>query len=163
MHEPGRPPAIEAPGIFMGLRPRAILLGVIVDSLATLVASLVLVSTLAARQGVGSDGEISDEALDSLASSPEFLLASLVVGLACTSLGGFVGARRAGSSFARHGGWIGVGSALVALVLSVASGPDASPPPIWFELTSYLLVIPAGVLGGLLAGARARRQPAQGG
>jgi len=158
VHEPGRPPAIEAPGIFAGLRPRAILLGVIVDNLATLVASLVLVSIFAARQGLGQDGEISEEALETLASSPEFLIASLVVGLACTSLGGFVGARRAGSSFARHGGWIGVGSAVVALVLSVSSGPDRSPPPLWFELAGYLLVIPAGVLGGLLAGVRARRQ-----
>jgi len=142
----------------MGLRPRAILLGVIVDSLATLAASFVLMSILAARQGLGPDGDVSEEALDSLASSPEFLLASLVVGLACTSLGGFVGARLAGSSFARHGGWIGVGSAVVALVLSVAAGPDPSPPPLSFELASYLLLIPAGVLGGLLAEVRARRR-----
>ena len=158
MHQPGRPPAIEAPGIFQGLRPRAILLGVIVDILATLLAGLVLVSVFAARQGLGADGEVSDEALDSLTSSPEFLLANLVAGLACTSLGGFVGARRAGSSFARHGGWIGVGSALVALLLSVAAGPDPSPPPLWLELGGYLLVIPAGVLGGLLAAARAARE-----
>ena len=156
MHEPGRPPAIEVPGIFTGLRPRAILLGVVVDNLATLLASLVLVTSFAARQGLGPDGEVSDEALESLASSAEFLLASLVAGLACTSLGGFVGARRAGSSFARHGGWIGVGSAVVALLLSLSSGPNPSPPPLWFELAGYLLVIPAGVLGGLLAGVRAR-------
>lgn len=157
MHEPGRPPTIDAPGIFEGLRPRAILLGVIVDNLATLLSSLVLVSVFAAEQGLATAGEISEEALERLVSSPDFLLASLVVGLACTSLGGFVGARRAGSSFARHGGWIGVGSALVALVLSMSAGPDPTPPPVWFELSGYLLVIPAGVLGGLLAAAFARR------
>jgi len=158
VHEPGRPPAIDAPGIFEGLRPRAILLGVIVDNLATLLASFVLVSVFAARQGLGQDGEISQEALEGLVSSQEFLVASLVVGLTCTCLGGFVGARRAGSSFARHGGWVGVGSAVVALAMSVSAGPDPSPPPVWLELTGYLLVIPAGVLGGLLAGARARRR-----
>jgi hypothetical protein len=158
VHEPGRPPAIEAPGIFEGLRPRAILLGVIVDNLATLLASLVLVSIFAARQGLGQDGEISEEALEALASSPEFLLASLGVGLACTSLGGFVGAKRAGSSFARHGGWVGVGSAVMALVMSLSSGPNPSPPPLWLELAGYLLVIPAGVLGGLLAALYVRRQ-----
>lgn len=157
MHEPDRPPAIEAPGIFEGLRPRAILLGVIVDNLATLLASFVLVAIFAARQGLGQDGDISEEALEAVVSSPEFMLASLVVGLACTGLGGFVGARRAGSSFARHGGWIGIGSAVMGLVLSVSAGPDPSPPPIWFELAGYLLVVPAGVLGGLVAGARARR------
>jgi putative membrane protein (TIGR04086 family) len=157
VNEPQRPPAIEAPGIFEGLRPRAILLGVIVDNLATLLSSLVLVSYFAAQQGLGQDGQISEEALEGIASSQEFLLASLAVGLACTSLGGFVGARRAGSSFARHGGWIGVGSALMALVLSLSSGPAPSPPPLWLELAGYLLVIPAGVLGGLLAAARARR------
>jgi putative membrane protein (TIGR04086 family) len=157
VNEPQRPPAIEAPGIFEGLRPRAILLGVIVDNLATLLSSLVLVSYFAAQQGLGQDGQISEEALEGIASSQEFLLASLAVGLACTSLGGFVGARRAGSSFARHGGWIGVRSALMALVLSLSSGPAPSPPPLWLELAGYLLVIPAGVLGGLLAAARARR------
>jgi putative membrane protein (TIGR04086 family) len=158
VHEPGRPPAIEAPGIFEGLRPRAILLGVIVDNLATLLASLVLVSIFAAEQGLGQDGEISEEALEGLASAPEFLLASLAVGLACTSLGGFVGAKRAGSSFARHGGWVGVGSALMALVMSLSAGPNPSPPPLWLELAGYLLVIPAGVLGGALAALHARRR-----
>jgi hypothetical protein len=158
VHEPGRPPAIEAQGILEGLSPRAILLGVIVDNLATLVASLILVSIFAARAGLGQDGEISEEALGALASSPEYLLASLGVGLACTSLGGFVGARRAGSSCARHGGWVGVGSALMALVMQLSSGPNPSPPPLWLELAGYLLVIPAGVLGGLLAALRARHQ-----
>jgi len=156
MQEPHRPPAIEAPGIFEGLRPRAILLGVIVDNLATLLSSLLLVSYFAARQGLGEDGKISEEALEGLASSPDFLLASLAVGLACTCLGGFVGARRAGSSFARHGGWVGVGSALMAFAISLSSGPAPSPPPLWLELAGYLLVVPAGVLGGLLAGARAK-------
>lgn len=158
MNEPHRPPAIEAPGIFEGLRPRAILLGVIVDNLATLLSSLLLVSYFAAQQGLGQDGQISEEALEGIASSEDFLLASLVVGLACTSLGAYVGARRAGSSYARHGGWIGVGSALMALVISLSSGPAPSPPPLWLELAGYLLVIPAGVLGGLFAAARARRR-----
>jgi hypothetical protein len=45
---------------------------------------------------------------------------------------------------------------VVALLLSLSSGPTPSPPPLWFELVGYLLVIPAGVLGGLLAGVRAR-------
>jgi hypothetical protein len=158
VNEPHRPPAIEAPGIFEGLRPRAILLGVIVDNLATLLSSLLLVSYFAAQQGLGQDGQISEEALEGIASSEDFLLASLVVGLACTSLGAYVGARRAGSSYARHGGWIGVGSALMALVISLSSGPAPSPPPLWLELAGYLLVIPAGVLGGLFAAARARRR-----
>lgn len=159
MLDPDRPPAIEAPGLFDGLRPNAILLGVIVDTIATLVASVVLVSVFAARKGIGRDDELTPELLDTLGSSPEFLLASLVVGLACTSLGGFVGARRAGRAFARHGGWIGVGSALVALALALSSGPVRSPPPLWFELAGYLLVIPAGVVGGLLAGALAASAP----
>ena len=157
MFEPGRPPPIEAPGIFEGLRPRAILIGVVVDHLATLVAGFVLVSIFAAQQGWERGGEIPEDALESLAASPEFLLASLAVGLACTSLGGFVGARRAGSAFARHGGWIGVASALLGLLLQVWSGPSAQPPPLWLEIVGYLLVIPAGVLGGFLAGALARR------
>jgi hypothetical protein len=158
VQEPDRPPPIAAPGIFEGLSPRAILLGVIVDNLATLVATLLLVSILAAREGLGRDGAISEEAYEALASSPEFLLASLALGLACTSLGAFVGARRAGSSFARHGGWIGAGSAVVGLALSLSAEPVRTPPPLWLEAIGYALVIPAGVLGGLLAALAARRR-----
>jgi hypothetical protein len=153
--DPDRPPAIEAPGIFTGLRPAAILLGVVVDHLATLVASVALVSVLAAREPGGAPTE---EALDALAATPAFLLASLVVGLACTALGGFVGARRAGCAFVRHGGWIGIGSALVALA-SVAAGSPGPSPPLWVELAGFALVVPAGILGGWLAGVRASSPP----
>jgi hypothetical protein len=133
-------------------------LGVVVDNLATLLAGLVLLSIFAAREGLGRDGVISEEAYEALTSSPEFLIASLVLGLACTGLGAFVGARRAGSSFARHGGWIGAGSAMVGLALSLSAEPVRTPPPLWLEFIGYVLVIPAGVLGGLLAALAARRR-----
>jgi hypothetical protein len=149
--DPERPPAIGAPGIFTGLRPGAILLGVVVDHLATLLASAALVAALAARE---PGGELSEEALEALAATPEFLVASLVLGLACTALGAFVGARRAGCAFVRHGGWIAIGSALVALA-GIAAGPPGPPPPLWLELAGFLLAVPAGILGGWLAGLRA--------
>ena len=47
MSEPTRPPAIEPTGIFDGLRPGAILVGVVIDNLATLVAGSLLISLFA--------------------------------------------------------------------------------------------------------------------
>ncbi len=46
--EPVRPPPIQPTGVFDGLRPGAILIGVLVDTLATFVASALLIALFAA-------------------------------------------------------------------------------------------------------------------
>jgi len=157
MSGPERPTAIQPTGIFEGLRPTAILLGVVFDNLATyLVGSLLL---LAFAGPPGSDGAFDENALAALASSREFLLASLAGGLACTASGAFVGARRAGCHFVRHGAWIGVCAALIGLACYPAPAASRPLPPLWFDLAGYALLLPAGALGGLLAtlGAARRR------
>jgi hypothetical protein len=151
-----RPPAIEPTGIFDGLRPGAILIGVVVDNLATLVASSLLISLFAAGLAGEHGAELPDEALEALLASPEFLLASLIVGLLCTALGAFVGASRAACFCVRHGAWIAVGSAIVALVFYAGQGPGGSRPPLWFDLLGFALMLPAGALGGLVAHYRLR-------
>ena len=150
MSEPIRPPSIEPTGIFEGLRPGAILLGVIVDTVATIISGFVLVSLFAVQTASRADGEISGEAFDAIVTSPTFLLASVVLGILCTILGAFVGARRAACSFVRHGAWIAVGSAVVSLVSYAVSAP-AEPNPLWFDIVGFTLIIPAGIAGGLLA------------
>jgi vacuolar-type H+-ATPase subunit I/STV1 len=148
--EPRRPPSIEPTGIFDGIRPGAILLGVIVDTVATIISGFVLVSFFAAEAAWQPDGDVPSDAFDAIVTSPTFLLASLVVGILCTILGAFAGARRAACFQVRHGAWIAVGSAGVALVsYAVAMPPE--PNPLWFDIVGFTLIIPAGVAGGLLA------------
>jgi hypothetical protein len=149
--EPGHPPPIQPTGVFEGLRPGAILIGVIIDNLATLVASALLVSLFAADLAREHGEELPEEAIDLLLASPEFLLASLIVGLLCTVFAAYVGARRAECFCVRHGAWIAVGSAISALVLYASAGQPGPRPPLWFDLVGFALMIPAGALGGLLA------------
>jgi hypothetical protein len=145
-----RPPSIEPTGIFEGLRPGAIAYGVIVDTVATIISGSVLL-LLFAQQLSGQDaGSLPDEAFDAIVTAPGFLLASLVVGTSCTILGAFVGARRAACFHVRHGAWIAVGSAVVALI-SYAVAPHAEPNPLWYDIAGFALILPAGIAGGLLA------------
>ena len=146
-----RPPAIRPTGVFEGLRPGAILIGVVIDNLATLVATSFLLSLFAAGLAREEGGEVPDEALESLFTSPEFLLASLVVGLLCTVFAAYVGARRAACFCVRHGAWIAVGSAFYSLFLYAIAGQGTPHPPLWFDLVGFTLMIPAGALGGLVA------------
>jgi hypothetical protein len=148
--EPSRPPSIEPTGIFDGIRPGAILLGVIVDTVATIISGFVLLFAFAMQVAGQRDVNVPDDAIDAMVTSPTFLLASLVVGILCTILGAFVGARRAACFHVRHGAWIAVGSAVVSLA-SYAVSAQAEPNPLWFDIVGFTLIIPAGIAGGLLA------------
>lgn len=146
-----RPTAIEPSGIFEGLRPAAILLGVACDNLATLLLSPLLLAAFAGAE------ELDEQTLAALSRSTPFLLASLAVGLGCTAAGAWVGARRAGCHFVRHGVWIGVCAALIGLACYPAPAASRPLPPLWFDLAGFALLLPAGALGGLLARATAPR------
>jgi hypothetical protein len=150
MHSP--PHSIEPEGLFDGLVPSAILLGAIVDHLATVIVSIALVAALGPEEVFSEDEGVSDAAFDALAIEPEFLLWSMVLGLGCTVLGAYVGATRAGKSHVRHGGWVAVASAALGLVFMLvpAEGPG-SALPLWYEAIGWLLLLPAGLLGGALS------------
>ena len=141
------PPPIQPTGVFHDIRLSAVLLGVLVDTAATIFGSLLLLTTFMTRDG----SEPSEETLRELSAMPDFLLASLVVGLLCTVLGGYVGARRADRAHVRHGAWIAVGSALFGLAQFAVAAPGAPTPPLWFDLVGFSLMLPAGAAGGLLA------------
>lgn len=153
------PPPIEPPGIFEGLRPGAILLGAVIDNLATMAGSLLLLFVFAAGLALDGTRDVSEEQIEALMHSTGFLVASLVVGTLCTVLGAYVGARRAGRAYLRHGGWIAVTSAAISLLFYVAPSEGARGP-VWLDLLGWLLVIPAGLAGGALAGRGAPRGPA---
>jgi hypothetical protein len=157
MQHSTRPPAIQPTGIFEGLRPGAIVFGVVVDMAASMLGSLLLVAFFAGQQASRDGGASPGEAAQALAASQEFLFASLALGLLCTVLGAFVGARRASCFFVRHGVWIGIGSAVVGLLLYGPAAREEPRPPLWFDLLGFSLLLPAGALGGWLAGLAARR------
>ena len=150
MSEPHKAPSIEPTGIFDGIRPGAILLGVIVDTVATIVSGVALLFVFTVQVAWQHEGDIPDAPLDAMVTSPMFLFASLAVGLLCTILGAYVGAGRAACFHLRHGAWIAVGSAVVSLV-SYAIPAQGEPNPFWLDIVAFTLIIPAGVAGGLLA------------
>ena len=146
------PHSIEPEGLFDGLKPSAIFLGAVVDHLATFFVSIALVAVLGPEEVFSKDEEVSQTTLDALASEPEFLLWSMILGLGCTVFGAYVGAKRAGKLHVRHGGWIAVASAALGLVFMLLTGEGAGPaPPLWFEAIGWALLLPAGLLGGALS------------
>ena len=154
-----RPTAIESSGVFQGLRPAAILIGVAFDNLATLLVQPLLLAAFLGTPGP-TGAEALEEALAALAGSTAFLLASLGVGLGCTAAGAYVGARRAGCHFVRHGVWIGVCAALIGLACYPMPAASRPLPPLWIDLVGFALPLPIGGLGGLLAAATTTRRTA---
>ena len=149
------PGSIEPEGLFEGLSGRAIAYGVVLDIVLTILLSIPLVILFGGPEMFSEDADIARAAEARAYASDLFNLASLLLGVACTIVGAFVGARRAGRSFVRHGGWIGVGS-LVLGVLMLALLPEGPGQPLWIEVLGLVLVVPAGALGGQLAAALAR-------
>ena len=149
------PPSIEPEGLLEGIRWRAVLFGVIVDTVLTVFASGILLLWAAGPEAYSLDEEVAAEAVAAALVSPEYLLSSLVVGLLATLIGAYAGARRAGASHVRHGGWVAVCSAVLGFSLFLLPGAHTGPtPPFWYDAVGLVLILPAGLLGGLLAAFR---------
>jgi putative membrane protein (TIGR04086 family) len=121
-------------------------LGVVVDTAGTvcLVALYVLILF-----GFEAAGE-----LDSKSLSTSDLVATEVLGLLPSVLGGFVAARKANRLHVQHGIAVGAGSLIVWLVLEW--GLPSEGTPVWYDLLSIGVAVPAAALGGWAAG---RRRP----
>jgi hypothetical protein len=140
------PTSIEPHGIFDGLKPGAILIGAVVDHVATV--------AIAGESAFSDDEEVTQAAFDALSADPQFLVWSMVLGLSCTVLGAFVGARRAGKLHLRHGGWVAVASAVIGLLYLLLPAEATGPaPPLWYDVVGWVLLLPSGLLGGALSGA----------
>jgi hypothetical protein len=151
--------SVEPEGLLSGLDPRAIALGVVVDTVLTILAVFPLVVLFGSEALASEDEAVAKAAFEALVASTDFLVASLAVGLVCTAIGAFVGARRAGCEFLRHGGWIAVGSALLSLLVEISSADGGSATsPLWVDLAGPLLMLPAGLVGGALAARAALAQ-----
>ena len=113
----------------------------IVGSLLAMAAVSLIVSILLGGQDVPA------KELERQLQRPGFLVPSLLLGLAFTTLGGFVAGRASGKSEMLHGAIVGS----VGLVLSLLLWPLSPSVPPWHAAVALLGGVPLGLLGGYLA------------
>lgn len=143
------PPPVEPVGIFSGVQVRPIIAGVVVDYVATLLAGIVYLSIFFGKE-ITEQGDLSEEAINEILTSPEHLLILGVVGTLCTALGGYIAGRMAKDFEIKHGALVGLGSLILVTLEQTMAGQSASYP-LWFEILGYLIAVPAGALGGYVA------------
>ncbi|OLC52596.1 MAG: hypothetical protein AUH85_16660 [Chloroflexi bacterium 13_1_40CM_4_68_4] len=122
------------------IRVTAVLVGWLVDTLSTTIAGIPLLAAF----GVDATDQT---ALDRLNDAPDFLLASLALGLVCTALGGFVTAHLARGAEMRNALVMGVASAASALLLALTG---VGGPPVWYLGVGTALTVPAAALGAVI-------------
>lgn len=128
-----------------GATVRAVGAGLVADIAATMVAGLLLVTVIGGRLvGEGASAEDLEQAL---LASGGYVLLSLLAGLACTVLGGYVAARVAGEREYYHALLTGI-AVLVFGELMLAQTSAAYP--LAYRLIGNILIIPAALYGGHL-------------
>jgi hypothetical protein len=130
-------------------RWKAVLVGAAIDIAASTVTGIALVVVAALLTGPAAAG--AEESVARLSESWTFLMISMILGGACTVLGGYVAGRIARHSFLKH--------ALVAGALSLVVGlalfhGDEGPYAGLLAFLGYGLHLPLALLGGWLAGQR---------
>ncbi len=152
------PHPIEPRGFFAGVQIRPIIVGAVVDYVATYALIMVYLIVHYMKEPLEKGGmpeEAIERALKEMLSSQEGLLALIVIGAFCTALGGYVAGRLAKAEEVKHGALVGAVSLIVGIVQTGMAG-EASPVPYWHELLGYVLAIPAGAMGGSFAQGRAK-------
>ena len=137
--------------MFSGIRPKAILIGIVTDIGATYLVMMILMVSL----GAGARDLSQEEArqlIDNALQQPSYLLLSGVLGLLATALGGFVAAKVAAVAPLLNAACVG----LFDLVLGIVLIGDA---PLWFSVIGLLLTLPAAIIGGILWRRAAAGQP----
>ncbi|MGG6268559.1 hypothetical protein ACQ4M3_29375 [Leptolyngbya sp. AN03gr2] len=131
---------------FSKISIKAILIGLVVDIVGTLVVGMTLGFILGIGLATQSRSQTDFESLlNQAVLSPGFLILSLIVGLGFTFLGSFVAARIANRLALTHSGIVGA----IAFVLGSLYVPKEYP--FWFIAASLVLTIPSALLGGIAA------------
>lgn len=117
---------------------KAIIVGAVADNAGTLLLMTVLAALLV-RTGLSED-----EVMSRMKSAAGLLL-GLIVGLGCTVGGGYLAGRMAGRAEVLHGAL----AAAVGLVLSIIFWESGDP--LWFDITGFAMMLPAGMAGGYVA------------
>jgi putative membrane protein (TIGR04086 family) len=146
----GAPPSpVEPTGFFTGIQILPIIVGVVVDFIASEIARYAYFFVYLANE-LSKQGEVSPEVISKYMLTDEGLMIGFVIGTLGTALGGFVAARRAGKLEIKHGAFVGLGSLIVSAILEAMVDEPVSVPE-WFRFLSVLSIIPAGALGGFVA------------
>ncbi len=151
------PTPIEPDSALGGIDPQAIVLGTIVDIGASFFLGAAVAMSFVSERAEHYGDEIPESFFRDLATDPSYLMWSAVVGAACTAIGGFVAARRAGRFHAQHGAVVAVVSIAIAVLLAVL--PGGLLPSVGYQLLTVFVTLVGGVLGGAIAGWTSGRAP----
>ena len=144
----GSPPKpIEPTGFFTGIQIRPIIMGAVVDMIATFALVAVYYRFYVARGSGAAEG--FEEEMAKYWVSGDGLVVSLLLGSLGTLIGGFYAAYKAGTLEMKHGALVGVCSFILGLLLQPSSSENQMPE--WFLALSLAAAIPAGALGGFFA------------
>ena len=116
----------------------ALIVGAVVDNLTTLFLMMLLATALA------STGLSQDDVMNRMKSMSGQLL-SLIIGLCCTGLGGYVAGRMAKKAEVLHGALVAVISVILALILGDRGGIS------WSDILGLVAMLPVGMAGGYFA------------
>lgn len=141
--------AIEPTGFFTGVRIWPIIVGVVVDFIASEIGRYAYFFVYLPKE-LAKKGAVTPELISEYMLSSEGLMTSLVIGALGTAVGGFAAARKAGKLEVKHGAFVGLGSLIVSALLQAIDEEPVTLPQ-WFVFVSVLSIIPAGALGGYVA------------
>jgi hypothetical protein len=136
--------------MIFNLRVWPVVVGILVDTIGSLLVGVVYVIGIFGVQ-IAQGTPPSDEPLG----TPHLIVAE-IVGLCVTGVGGYVAARLGGTRHVHYGIAVGGGALVVWLLVELLVPADALPG--WYDIASVLGVVPAGMLGGLIAAKRANQR-----
>ena len=146
-----KPPSpVQPTGFFTGVQIRPIIVGVVVDYIATYAGTYAYFFIYLTKE-LSKQGEVTEETIRNYMTSPEGLIIGFVIGALGTALGGFVAAHKAGKLEIKHGALVGLCSLILSFV-EQSLQEESTPLPEWFRFLSIAAIIPAGALGGFVAG-----------
>lgn len=128
--------------MFSGIRPKAVLIGIVADIGATYIVMAILMVSIGAGARDLSEEE-ARQLIESTFQQAPYLLLSGVLGLLATALGGFVAAKVAAVAPLLNAACVG----LFDLILGILLIGDA---PLWFSVIALFLTLPAAIMGGIL-------------
>jgi hypothetical protein len=120
------------------IKIKAVIVGAIVDNVGTLAIMLFLMTALA------SQGLSQEEVVVQMKTLSGLLL-TLIIGLGCTGLGGYVAGRMALRSEVLHGALVAGVGVIMALIFRESGLPN------WFDIIGFAGMLPAGMGGGYIA------------
>lgn len=156
------PPTMASSGILAGLKPGAVVRGVVVDWALSMGFSILITRSFLDPGVWNVDDSQFDAAftseLEAMYQDPSFLWVSMLAGVLATVVGAYVGARRAGTLPLKHGLAVAVATGLTGLLLYFLPGNGGGPTiPLWYNVAGWLVLIPAGILGGYIVREQARK------